>query len=123
MTPNGKAPAMPRARKRQEPTMQPNNSDIQRDLGRLEANQAAAKELLKDNQNSTRERFSQIEQLIKDGFNTMNLRFSTIEHDLRGLEGKESNRSTVERFSVVVMGFVAAVVGWAASLVTGHFWK
>lgn len=103
--------------------MQPNNSDIQRDLGRLEANQAAAKELLKANQDTANSRFERMEQLIKDGFNTMNSRFTTIEGDLRGLEGKESNRSTIERFSVLVMGFVAAVVGWAASLVTGHFWK
>lgn len=103
--------------------MQPTNNDIQRDLGRMEANQDAAKERAGIDKEEARDRFRGLENTVRDGFNLMSSRLDSMSADMRKLETKEGNRSTIERVAAWIVGIVAAIIGSGITLLTGHYWK
>lgn len=86
---------------------QPNHSDLQRSLGRVEGNQSAMEA-----------RMDRFESLVKDGFEKVEDALGTIDKRLAQIEQRESERKGAWKTLVAIAAGVSGLVGYLVNYLT-----
>lgn len=84
---------------------QPNHTELQRDMGRMEATLEA------------------LEKAVTQGFEDIKSDMRVMRADIAELKLAEGKRGAVERFAAVIGGVVGSIITLAVSVIAGHFWK
>ena len=86
---------------------QPNHSDLQRSLGRVEGNQSAMEA-----------RMDRFESLVKDGFGKVEDALGAIDKRLAQIEQRESERKGAWKTLVAIAAAVSGLVGYLVNYLT-----
>lgn len=81
----------------------PTHSDLQRDLGRMEATTEAMES-----------RLDRIERLLEEGF-------KELREEIASLKTREAERSALEKAAVWLAGIIGAVLATVGTVVAEHF--